>query len=113
MEEKINLILTEIQKINTRIESVENEVKKANSRLDTMEGKFNTIEGEFDNLGTVTGVILELAKKTDEKVSRIEKKLDRHEAILKTQAAKNREVEIRLEHLEEGLLPETTGKRIM
>lgn len=96
MEKKLDLIL--------------NELKELKGKVDNLEQGQKELRSDVKNLNTVSGLLADLANDTNIKVSNIEKKLDRHDASLRSHHERLNELELRVQHLEDGLLPESPKK---
>lgn len=92
------------------LKQILNELKVLKSDVTGLKQGQEELKEKVNNQGTIAGVILDMVKKTDEKVSRIEKKLNKHDASLRTHSTRCNELELRVELLEDGLLPPATGK---
>ncbi len=90
MEEKLNLILSEIKEMKS-------ELKQVNVRLDKLEEGQTRLEKKIDdNFQVLNNQNLTLLSG----VQAVNKKLDRQSAVSRSSSAKLRELEIRVEDLE-------------
>jgi chromosome segregation ATPase len=97
-EQILNLILSEVREVKSKVDSLEKDVK------DLKEGQ-NFLKKDIKDLSIMTGEFATRFDTIDSEITGVSKKLDRQIASSRSNSAKFRELEMRIEDLE-GITPQ-------